>query len=67
MKHLIRKCPKCNSYTLKFSCEKCKVSTMDAHPARYSPDDKYALYRIADRYIHAGEEPVKVDQENNRK
>lgn len=40
---------------------------MDAHPARYSPDDKYALYRIADRYIHAGEEPVKVDQENNRK
>ncbi|HYA84992.1 MAG TPA: RNA-protein complex protein Nop10 [Candidatus Bathyarchaeia archaeon] len=63
MKHLIRKCPKCKSYTLKFSCEKCKVPTIDAHPARYSPDDKYALYRISDRYIQA----VEVDQENSRK
>ncbi len=43
---------------------------MDAHPARYSPDDKYARYRIADRYINTEEqndhETLKIDQENNR-
>jgi H/ACA ribonucleoprotein complex subunit 3 len=55
MRHLIRKCPKCNSYTLKYTCAKCNVSTIDAHPAKYSPDDKYARYRIADRYIEAEE------------
>jgi len=69
MRHLIRKCPKCASYTLKYSCEKCKVPTIDAHPAKYSPDDKYARYRIADRYIQTKEvsdsEPLKVDHENS--
>jgi len=28
---------------------------MDAHPAKYSPDDKYARYRIADRYTKSEE------------
>ena len=52
MKHLIRKCSACNTYTLRQSCPKCDAPTIDPHPAKYSPDDKYVRYRIADRYSH---------------
>jgi H/ACA ribonucleoprotein complex subunit 3 len=70
VKHLIRKCPRCASYTLKYSCEKCKVPTINAHPAKYSPDDKYARYRIADRYNQSEEEEsdsgsLKVEHQNS--
>ncbi|HXG07546.1 MAG TPA: RNA-protein complex protein Nop10 [Nitrososphaera sp.] len=50
MKHLLRKCPDCNTYTMKQECPKCKSSTINPHPPKYSPDDKYARYRVADRY-----------------
>ncbi|MEP0826104.1 MAG: RNA-protein complex protein Nop10 [Nitrososphaera sp.] len=50
MKHLLRKCPACSTYTMKQECPKCKAATTDPHPPKYSPDDKYARYRIADRY-----------------
>jgi H/ACA ribonucleoprotein complex subunit 3 len=50
MKHLIRKCPACGLYTLKHECPNCKAITADPHPPKYSPDDKYVRYRIADRY-----------------
>ena len=53
MKHLIRKCPACNIYTLKHECPKCKSQTADPHPPKYSPDDKYVRYRIADRYTES--------------
>ena len=50
MKHLIRKCSACNRYTLGRICPKCNAPTIDPHPPKYSPDDKYVRYRIADRY-----------------
>jgi H/ACA ribonucleoprotein complex subunit 3 len=50
MKHLIRKCPNCGTYTLKQECNSCGVRTIDPHPPKYSPDDRYARYRIEDRY-----------------
>ncbi|MDQ3972602.1 MAG: RNA-protein complex protein Nop10 [Thermoproteota archaeon] len=50
MKHLIRKCPNCGKYTLKQECNSCGVRTIDPHPPKYSPDDRYARYRIEDRY-----------------
>ncbi len=50
MKHLIRKCQNCSIYTLKHQCPKCSSPTTDPHPPKYSPDDKYVRYRIADRY-----------------
>ncbi|MBV9175702.1 MAG: RNA-protein complex protein Nop10 [Nitrososphaeraceae archaeon] len=55
MKRFIRKCPLCGTYTLKNHCPKCNSSTVDPHPAKYSPDDKYVRYRIADRYAESGE------------
>ncbi len=47
MRPLIRKCPKCNTYTLKQNCPKCDEITESVHPAKFSPDDRYMKYRIA--------------------
>jgi H/ACA ribonucleoprotein complex subunit 3 len=30
---------------MKGACPKCETATVVAHPAKYSPDDKYARYR----------------------
>lgn len=45
MKGLLMKCQSCSTYTMKGNCPKCNGVTAIAHPARYSPDDKYARYR----------------------
>lgn len=42
----MRKCPKCGVYTLQERCKKCGGETVLAHPAKFSPDDKYALYKV---------------------
>ena len=50
----IRKCPQCGKYTLKDSC--CS-KTITAHPAKYSPDDRYGKYRrisVAEEYGENG-------------
>lgn len=53
-KPLVRRCPACGRYTLRRECPGCGADTRSAHPARYSPDDKYARYRLAERYAEAG-------------
>lgn len=50
MKSLIRKCNSCNKYTLKLSCPTCGVETKTPHPPKFSPDDRYARYRLRERY-----------------
>ena len=50
MKALIRKCPNCFRYSLKNQCTKCFIDTENVHPAKYSPDDKYLRYRLADKF-----------------
>ncbi len=49
MRFQLRKCPECKSYTLKNKCEKCNQATKSVHPAKFSPDDKYLRYRIAEK------------------
>ncbi len=44
----LRKCTNCQIYTLKDTCKNCKNSTKSVHPAKFSPDDKYLRYRLAD-------------------
>ena len=46
MKWLMRKCTQCSRYTLKSICPNCGASTRIPHPAEFSPDDKYAKYRV---------------------
>lgn len=50
----MRRCRACGRYTLKRACPGCGKDTAQAHPARYSPDDKYARYRLAERYAEGG-------------
>lgn len=50
MRFQLRKCTRCNRYTLKEKCSRCDEQTMSAHPAKFSPDDKYMRYRLAERY-----------------
>ncbi|HXW36698.1 MAG TPA: RNA-protein complex protein Nop10 [Nitrososphaerales archaeon] len=45
MKSLILICASCHRYTMAKSCPVCGSPTSTAHPARFSPDDKYARYR----------------------
>ena len=47
MRFQIRKCSECEHYTLKNECKKCNKPTVLVHPAKFSPDDKYARMRIA--------------------
>ncbi|MEM0056886.1 MAG: RNA-protein complex protein Nop10 [Candidatus Geothermarchaeota archaeon] len=46
MRFKIKKCPNCNTYTLKATCPHCGAKTIIAHPAKFSPDDRYLLYKI---------------------
>jgi H/ACA ribonucleoprotein complex subunit 3 len=41
----IRRCPADQTYTLSLTCPACGKPTIVAHPARYSPEDKYGKYR----------------------
>ncbi len=50
MRFQMRRCTGCGRYTLKNSCPKCGTETRSAHPAKFSPDDKYMRYRLAERY-----------------
>ena len=36
-------------YTLMQKCQKCNEQTIMVHPAKFSPDDKYARLRIAEK------------------
>jgi H/ACA ribonucleoprotein complex subunit 3 len=36
-----------HGYTLQKNCPKCKEPTISAHPARFSPDDKFSKQRLA--------------------
>lgn len=45
---LLRKCEKCSRYTLNTdTCPQCGGQVHIPHPAKFSPDDKYAKHRIA--------------------
>jgi len=46
LKFKIKKCLSCKKYTLKDVCPSCGGKTAPAHPARFSPDDKYLEYKV---------------------
>lgn len=53
----MRKCPKCGRYSTETVCQDCGSQTVIAHPAKFSPDDKYGKYRrisIAEEYGENG-------------
>ena len=44
---LLRRCRGCGRYSLREACPGCGGATAVPHPARYSPEDRYAKYRRA--------------------
>lgn len=50
MRFQLRRCSACRTYTLRKACPDCGADASLAHPARFSPDDRYARYRLASRY-----------------
>lgn len=45
MANHIYKCNNCKTYTLKTVCPNCSNPTISPKPAKYSPEDKYGIYR----------------------
>lgn len=65
MRSLLMRCTRCGAYTLrKDVCPKCGGPLEVPHPPKYSPEDKYQVYRIKMR-VMAGE--IKVSEETKRK
>ena len=50
MRFQLRRCSGCCVYTMREMCPSCGADAPLAHPARFSPDDKYARYRLASKY-----------------
>ncbi len=47
---LLRRCEKCKKYTMnQEKCPHCGGKVHIPHPAKFSPDDKYAKYKGAMR------------------
>jgi H/ACA ribonucleoprotein complex subunit 3 len=44
---VLRVCRGCGGYTLQSVCPKCGGATRTPHPARFSPQDRWAKYRRA--------------------
>jgi len=58
---LLRKCEKCGRYTLnKMACPQCGGKVRIPHPAKFSPQDRYAKYRMMLKEVEA------VGKNNNR-
>jgi len=45
LKSLVLRCTQCGRYTLSEKCPSCGGKAVTVHPAKYSPDDRYARYR----------------------
>ncbi|MEM1644375.1 MAG: RNA-protein complex protein Nop10 [Ignisphaera sp.] len=50
MRWRIKKCAQCKLYTIKDICPKCGSKTSPPHPPRFSPEDKYVVYRVMIKY-----------------
>ncbi|MXY37429.1 MAG: RNA-protein complex protein Nop10 [Cenarchaeum sp. SB0665_bin_23] len=50
MRFQLRRCNACYIYTIRERCRDCGTTALLAHPAKFSPDDKYRRYRLKSRY-----------------
>ena len=45
MRSVMKKCRACGTYSLKDACPACGQATGNPMPPRYSPEDRYGVYR----------------------
>lgn len=55
MRFQLRTCAECSRYTLKAECPQCAAQTESAHPAKFSPDDRYLKYKMIEKYGGSGD------------
>ncbi len=61
---ILRRCRKCGRYTLrKDRCPYCGGEVENPHPPKYSPDDRYFIYRMCMKIL-SGQLPVPDDVKN---
>ncbi len=59
----LRKCVKCGRYTLdQEKCPVCGAPVRTPHPPKFSPDDRFARYRLAMKII-SGELRIELSEE----
>ncbi len=58
MRSLLKKCLACGRYTLQDACPACGGMAGNPMPPRYSPEDRYGVYRR--RLKREGESPWKT-------
>ncbi|NPA70143.1 MAG: RNA-protein complex protein Nop10 [Crenarchaeota archaeon] len=64
MQAILRKCKRCGRYTLrKDRCPYCGGEVVNPHPPKYSPDDRYFVYRLLTK-IFSGELKLPEDVKN---
>lgn len=42
---LLKRCTKCQEYTLQDTCPRCGAAAKPNRPAKFSPEDQYGEYR----------------------
>ena len=52
MKCYIRYCVRCREYTLHEKCPICGMKTINPHPPRFSPEDRWGEYRRKEKMRH---------------
>ncbi|MFH1420864.1 MAG: RNA-protein complex protein Nop10 [Candidatus Aenigmatarchaeota archaeon] len=55
MPKIMKKCTKCNSYSLSEKCPSCESKTSNPHPAKFSPEDRHGKYRRIAKLIKTAE------------
>jgi len=61
---ILRRCRRCGRYTLrKDRCPYCGGEVINPHPPKYSPDDRYFVYRLLTK-IFSGELKLPEDVKN---
>ncbi|NPA24081.1 MAG: RNA-protein complex protein Nop10 [Crenarchaeota archaeon] len=64
MQAILRKCKRCGRYTLrKDRCPYCGGEVVNPHPPKYSPDDRYFIYRLLTKIV-SGEIKLPEDVKN---
>ena len=48
-------CKKCKIYTFDSICKNCKEKTISKNPPRFSPQDRYGIYRRKLKKLKKGE------------
>ena len=52
---LLKRCTKCQEYTLKEACPRCGAKAIPNRPAKFSPEDSYGEYRRKLKRLDASE------------